>query len=81
MERMMRRKNLEYIETSALLGLNTQTAVMSMANYIYNNIDNESSFCKFCFVKTRSAENYFTKNMKHTKNAPLQIQIIKTQKR
>ncbi len=42
MERMMKRKKLEYIETSALIGLNTQTAVVSMGNYIYKNIDLEN---------------------------------------
>ena len=39
MEKIMKRKNLEYIETSALLGINTKRAVDSMTNYIYRNID------------------------------------------
>ena len=38
MERITKRKNLEYIETSALYGLNTKTPVESMGNYIYKNI-------------------------------------------
>ena len=42
MERIMKRKNLEYIETSALLGINTQNAVESMTDYIYRNIDLEN---------------------------------------
>jgi len=42
MERITKRKNLEYIETSALYGLNTKTPVESMGNYIYKNIDLEN---------------------------------------
>jgi len=42
MIRIMKRKNLEYIETSALLGFNTQNAVVSMADYVYRNIDLEN---------------------------------------
>tara|TARA_B100001063_G_scaffold8042_1_gene6222 strand:+ start:2229 stop:2834 length:606 start_codon:yes stop_codon:yes gene_type:complete len=42
MERITKRKNLEYIETSALYGLNTKTPVEYMGNYIYTNIDLEN---------------------------------------